>query len=139
MRALVALLLLANLAFLALSQGWLQPWVGLSTQHEREPQRLAAQVDPAAVRIVPAATAAAAASAAVLASCLQAGPFDANQVEAAEAALADLPPGSWRRVAIEGSAPAYLLRVEAADASRQQQLAGLALPGSGTGFQPCPR
>ena len=46
MRALVALLLLANLGFLALARGWLQPYVGLPTQHEREPQRLAAQVDP---------------------------------------------------------------------------------------------
>jgi len=134
-RALVALLLLANLAFLALSQGWLQPWVGLSTQHEREPQRLAAQVDPAAVRIVPAA----AASAAAAQVCLQAGPFDAEQAEAAEAALAGLPPGSWRRVALEGSPPGYVLRIDAADAARQQQLAGLVLPGAGAGFQPCPR
>ena len=46
MRTLVALLLLANLGFLALAQGWLQPYVGLSTHHEREPQRLAAQIDP---------------------------------------------------------------------------------------------
>ena len=52
MRALVVLLLLANLAWLALARGWLQPWVGLSSAHEREPQRLAAQLNADAVRVV---------------------------------------------------------------------------------------
>ena len=137
MRALVALLLLANLAFLALSQGWLQPWVGLSTQHEREPQRLAAQIDPTAVRVLPAA----AASAVAAIRCLQAGPFDATQIEAAESALAALPTGSWRRVPTEdsGTGPAWVLRLESADATLQQQLPGLALPGPNALFQPCPR
>ena len=51
MRTLVALLLLANLGFFALAQGWLQPYVGLATQHEREPQRLAAQIHPESVRV----------------------------------------------------------------------------------------
>jgi hypothetical protein len=64
MRALIALLLLANAAFLALAQGWLQPWASLPTQHEREPQRLAAQLNAGAVRVLSAASAAAAASAA---------------------------------------------------------------------------
>ena len=50
MRWLIALLLLANLLFLALAQGWLQPLAGLSTQ--REPQRLAAQLHAEAVRVV---------------------------------------------------------------------------------------
>ena len=137
MRALVALLLLANLAFLALSRGWLQPWVGLSTQHEREPQRLAAQVEPSSVRVLPAA----AASAAVATLCLQAGPFDATQIEAAESALAALPPGSWRRVPVEdgSNGSAWALRVESADAALQRQLPGLALPGPNALFQPCPR
>jgi len=64
MRALVTLLLLANLGWLALAQGWLQPYVGLSSQHEREPQRLAAQVAADSVRVVPASAAASAARAA---------------------------------------------------------------------------
>jgi hypothetical protein len=50
-RALVALLLLANLGFFALARGWLQPHAGLSTQHEREPQRLAAQINAESVRV----------------------------------------------------------------------------------------
>lgn len=52
MRALVLLLVLANLAFFALAQGWLQPVVGLARHNEREPQRLAAQLNADAVHIV---------------------------------------------------------------------------------------
>ena len=137
MRALVALLLLANLAFLALSQGWLQPWVGLSTQRQREPQRLAAQIDPDAVRVLPASALLPPASA----TCLQAGPFEASRIDAAEAALSALPAGSWQRVPLDGAAgrwaPSYWLRVERADAALQQQLLGLSLPEAA--FQPCER
>lgn len=40
--------------------------------------------------------------------CLEAGPFDAQSLPAAEAALAALPRGSWQRQALE-PAPAYLV------------------------------
>ncbi len=40
--------------------------------------------------------------------CLEAGPFDAQSLPAAEAALAALPRGSWRHQALE-PAPAYLV------------------------------
>lgn len=40
--------------------------------------------------------------------CLEAGPFDAEALPAAEAALADLPQGSWRRQLLQ-PAPAYLV------------------------------
>ena len=40
--------------------------------------------------------------------CLEAGPFDAQSLPAAEAALAALPQGSWQRQALE-PAPAYLV------------------------------
>ena len=73
MRALVALLLLANLGFFALARGWLQPYVGLSDGSEREPQRLAAQVDAASVRMVAAASAPDAAASAPDDGCLQPG------------------------------------------------------------------
>lgn len=52
MRALVALLVLANLLFLALARDWLAPVLTLSSAHEREPQRLAAQLNPQQVRVV---------------------------------------------------------------------------------------
>ena len=122
MRALVALLLLANLLFLALAQGWLQPAAGLWPQQEREPQRLAAQLHPEIVRVLPPAAAPV---------CLQAGPFGAAQAEAAEAALAQaqLPAGSWRRVPVDADAAQVWLRVETADAAQRSRLQ--ALPGSG--------
>lgn len=134
MRALVALLLLANLLFLALAQGWLQPLAGLWPQHEREPQRLAAQLQPASVRVVEAAPSPEPATA-----CLQAGPFDAAEAGAAEAVLAQahLPAGSWQRVPLDGSAGTtrFWLRVEPADAALQAQLQALAstLPAGGFG------
>jgi hypothetical protein len=46
LRALVVLLLLANVGFLAWQQGWLDTVVGASAQQGREPQRLKAQVNP---------------------------------------------------------------------------------------------
>jgi hypothetical protein len=58
MRTLTLLLLLANLGFLALARGWLEPYAGLSTQ--REPQRLAAQHQPQSVRVLDAKAASAA-------------------------------------------------------------------------------
>ncbi len=127
MRVLLALLVVANLGFLALSRGWLEPYVGLSAMHQREPHRLNAQIEPQSVRVLapPAAgpTAAAAidapapapvlaparaappvasaASAAMPAfACVQAGPLTAEQVPAVEAALQQLPAPapSWQRV-----------------------------------------
>jgi hypothetical protein len=113
LRALVAVLLLANLAFWAWSAGALQAF-GLAPASERDPERLAQQVRPEAVRILTAAAAMAtlnAASAASAASgkgiaargalvCLEAGPFAAAGVEAAERALvaAAVPEGSWIRI-----------------------------------------
>lgn len=155
MRALLALLLLANVAFFALTRGWLEPYVGLSTQHEREPQRLAAQLNPDSVRVL-GANATASASAVVGAPraplCVQAGPFTAEQIDAAEAALspAQWPGLVWQRV--EGATPAasapapaqgpaggtLWLRVEAADAAQRERLLRLAPGQAGQGFQSCP-
>ena len=146
MRALVALLLLANLVFLALAQGWLLPLAGLSTQQQREPQRLAAQLQPEAVRVIAIGTAASAASpasaAAAAAVCLQAGPFDAAQAAAVEALLAQaqLPAGSWRRlpadaagdwrVQIGGFADQAALQAQR-DELRRQGIESEALAGDG--------
>lgn len=52
LRILVAVLLVANVAFFALSRGWLKPLLSLSTHNEREPQRLAAQVNPQQLRVL---------------------------------------------------------------------------------------
>jgi hypothetical protein len=105
LRTLVIALLLANAAFFAWTQGWLDAVVGSAAHAEREPQRLAQQVHPEAVRLLPAHVALAA-SAPPATRCLEAGPFDATEVVAAEAALAANPAasaivGRWSRLSTD--------------------------------------
>ncbi|HEU4458696.1 MAG TPA: SPOR domain-containing protein [Methylibium sp.] len=120
LRAIVVLLLLANLGFYAWREGWLAPLhgaIGARPEGDREPERLARQVRPEAVRLIPAEAAssparvAAAAPASEPASaapapaapatataCLEAGPFGPADLAAAEATLnAALPNGGWGR------------------------------------------
>jgi hypothetical protein len=124
MRALLALLLLANLGFFVMAQGWLAPFVHLPSAQQREPQRLAAQLNAQSVRVLDAR--AAGSTAAVVQGtpvCLQAGPFGEDQIDAAEAWLAQLPApapasrrlrtetsGTWRVVLARFSEPAALAR-----------------------------
>ncbi|MBS0447803.1 MAG: SPOR domain-containing protein [Proteobacteria bacterium] len=104
LRALVLVLALANLGFYAWSEGWLDGAVGVRARGDREPERLARQVHPELVRILPPAAASAAASSAASAppaalACLEAGPFGGSDVGAAELALqAALPSGRWTDV-----------------------------------------
>jgi len=98
MRALIILLVLANLGFYAWTQGWLDDVVGARSIGDREPERLARQVRPELVRILPegAASAAAPASAPAVLACLEAGPLkEANLAAAQATAQATLPSGSW--------------------------------------------
>ena len=83
LRALVIALALANLAFWSWTQGWLDGVVGVRASGDREPERLARQVRPESVRILP-ATATATTEPEALA-CLEAGPFDAAGLAAAKA------------------------------------------------------
>ncbi|HEV7914739.1 MAG TPA: hypothetical protein VGP22_13320, partial [Albitalea sp.] len=103
LRGLVAALLLANLVFLAWSQGWIDPVLGTRSGGDREPERLALQVRPETVRILtPQAVAAAASAAESRLVCLEAGPFDTGSIGAAESALSTtLPSGTWARVSSE--------------------------------------
>ena len=110
LRALVVLLLLANMAFFA----WARGWLGAPPHHaEREPERLAAQVRPEALSVVPPGSASAALQAARAAAlqCLEAGPFADATVGAAEAAIgsAQLPEGSWARVNAASGAALWLV------------------------------
>ena len=108
MRALLALLLLANLSFLALTQGWLAPWAELSNQQQREPERLARQLNPESVRPLDAPAASAALRALTTApGCVQAGPFDETQLAMAETVLLALPlaPERWQRRRVEVRGP----------------------------------
>ena len=123
MRTLVALLLLANLGFFALASGWLQPYVGLAAQHEREPQRLAAQINADSVRVL----AQAPASVPSAPVCIQAGPFSSEQLDAIEASLGAAPrsAATWRRLPADAQADWRLLLggfSDAAALARQQDL-----------------
>jgi len=143
-RALVALLLLANLAFFALARGWLQPYVGLSTQHQREPQRLAAQLNAESVRV---RAVGAAASAPAAPGCVQAGPFSSEQLDAVQATLtpAQRAATSRQRWPEDGSgnerAALFALRAEQPDAALLQSLRALAaeVPGAGVAACAAPR
>ena len=115
LRALVALLLVANLGFWAWRTGALEG-LGLGPARERDPTRLAQQIRPEAVRVLPASAAiavsiAASADASTPSSappllCLEAGPFEPLALEAAERALisAGLSEGSWLRSSQETAA-----------------------------------
>jgi hypothetical protein len=111
----VLLLLLANLLFFTWTQGWLDGLTGLRAQGDREPERLARQVRPESVVILPpsAAIPAPAASAPTSSdssapaptACLEAGPFATGASVSAIAALQNaqpaLPAGSWTDVKVE--------------------------------------
>lgn len=99
LRSLVVLLLLANAAFLAWTQGWLRDW-GLGPATQREPQRLAQQVRPEGLRVLGAQEARRAEAAAQPKpqppECLESGLLDDNQSKGLRSALADLlPPDTW--------------------------------------------
>jgi len=98
LRLAVLLLLLANAAYYAWSQGWLAS-AGLEPVRQAEPQRLRQQIKPEALRVLPAeearpidmiSTASARAP-----ECLQAGLFEDSQVASLRQALEAWPTGSW--------------------------------------------
>jgi len=124
-RALVAALLLANLVFYVWTQGWLDGVVGVHAAGDREPERLARQVRPEVVRILtPQAVAAAASAAEARLACLEAGPFDAGRIAAAESALSStLPSGTWTRSIIEQPARwiVYMGRYASRDAMKKKE------------------
>jgi len=84
LRLFVVALLVANLVFYAWTQGWLDDVVGVRATGDREPERMARQVRPELVRVLPPQSAA---SAVAKAMCLEAGPFAANEIGGADAAL----------------------------------------------------
>ena len=97
LRLIVLLLLLANGAYFAWAQGLLAAW-GYAPVQQSEPQRLAQQIRPEALKILPADEAKkvdVAAAAPRPAECLQAGPFEEAQAAPLRASLASWPAGSW--------------------------------------------
>ena len=136
MRLWIVLLLLANAVALAWNLGALDGMVG-QRAGEHEPERLARQINPERVTLLPpqrasaavaAASAAAAASSAAATNCLAAGPFAGPDAETAERqinALA-LPAQSWlaERSAQGGSYGVYMGRFadQAALERKQEEL-----------------
>lgn len=97
LRLLVVVLLLANLVFYAWTQGMLDNVLGVRSLGDREPDRLAQQVRPETIRVLPPSTAALTIAAPEpVAACLEAGPYTPAQIAAAESVLQTvLPAGSW--------------------------------------------
>ena len=102
LRPLVAALLIANLGFYAWSEGWLDNIVGVRSIGDREPERMARQLHPELVRILPSGDAASAMDVASTASaqgtgagtCVEAGPFSDAEVGTAQAAAKGAMPGA---------------------------------------------
>lgn len=108
LRLLLVLLVLANAAFYAWSQGWLSPWLPVLRADQREPERLQAQVKPELVVVMTPKAASAVMAAAVrdVEICLEAGPFTESAIAAAETAMTQnsVAEGSWtREVVTKGS------------------------------------
>jgi hypothetical protein len=98
LRLIVLVLLLANGGYFAWSQGLLLPW-GLGPAQQSEPQRLAQQVRPEAVRLLRAdelrRVETAAAQAPRPPECLATAPLDEAQVAPLRTVLESWPAGSW--------------------------------------------
>jgi len=93
LRLLVVALLAANLLFYAWTQGWLDDVVGARAAGDREPERMTRQVKPELIRVLSPPSAA---SAVAKATCLEAGPFAADEIGGADAALQAALPGELR-------------------------------------------
>lgn len=152
MRGLLLALVAANLLFLAWSQGWLAPtWPGPHTVMS-EPLRLANQVRPEWVQVVPPVILAASAASSAEAgagdnarTCLEAGPFSTEAAERAEASLraVRVPEQAWSSEsrAIDAGPGVVVneiwLRAAQAPAALQQQLLALSAAEWAGGFKPC--
>ncbi len=101
LRVTVLALLLANLAYFSWAQGYLLAW-GLAPARQSEPQRLAQQIRPEAVRLRPlqgmtgeTGPDTATTGAGPAAECLATGVLDDSRATALRQLLAAWPAGSW--------------------------------------------
>lgn len=138
LRITLVILLLANLLYAAWAAGGLRNF-GLLPPQVSEPERIAAQIAPQSLRVLPAADAARLEAEARSAQCLQAGPLAAGLLPPLRDKLAGWPLGSWTLVeATPTAAPAgTLLRLPVVDDALRARLADLP-PLLGTAeLQPC--
>lgn len=95
LRLIVLVLLLANASYFAWSQGLLAS-VGLAPAPQSEPQRVAQQIKPEAIRVLPGDEARRIETAATgPAECLQAGLFTDSEAASLKQALDTWPASSW--------------------------------------------
>jgi len=94
LRLIVLLLFLANAAYFAWAQNMLAP-MGLAPVQQSEPQRVAQQVKPEAIRVLPGEEARRIEVAALHTDCLQAGLFTDSEADSLKHALEGWPSGSW--------------------------------------------
>lgn len=121
MRLLVSMLVLANALALAWWQGWIDRWVPTG----RDPDRLARQIAPERLAVVPLPALEAALAKANL-RCLEVGPLDDATLQRLAAWAVGLP-----EVSGELAAPSFRIRFapsvpDAERAARRAELAGLA-------------
>ena len=140
LRALLAALVVANLVYFAFTRGAFDGF-GARSIGDREPERLAHQVRPQSIRLLPAA--AAASAVAETTTCFESPAFGSAESAAAEAVLfANLPAGTWtdvrgERVTGTRTEPTHLYRIASADAALAARLQSLKLDASGRGFSAC--
>lgn len=140
LRITLVILLLANLLYAAWAAGGLRNF-GLLPPQVSEPERIAAQIAPQSLRVLPPADAARLEAEARSAQCLQAGPLAAGLLPPLRDKLAGWPLGSWTLVEATSTptaAPAgILLRLPVVDDALRARLADLpALLGTAE-LQPC--
>jgi hypothetical protein len=142
LRLTVLLLLLANAAYFAWSQGLLAPW-GVAPAQQSEPQRLGLQIKPQAVRILDREETgrfegAAAGTASKPQECLQAGVFEQGQVASLKQVLERWPSGSWvLEPAVESALAGQLLTLPAVDDNLRPRLEELRPALNGKNLRPC--
>ncbi|MEO8836995.1 MAG: hypothetical protein ABI364_09680 [Caldimonas sp.] len=143
LRALLAALVVANLAFWAFASGSLDGVLGWGALGDREPERLAQQVRPESIRLLPMGATASAPVDPSRSTCFETPAFGAADAPAVEAALtAGLPAGTWtdtrgERPAGNRTEATHTYRVGNADAALAAKLLALKLDLSGSGFSPC--
>jgi hypothetical protein len=144
LRPLLVLLVAANLFWFAASHGWLpRSWLPFPDEEaQREPQRMAQQLRPEAITVLPDLPAAAAVPSTRTAAptvCLQTAVLaDDAAVDAALAMLqaAGIAPERAQRVEVDDG---LRLRVDGVGAAQQEALrAAAALAAGGPAFSPCP-
>jgi len=131
MKLLLLLLLFANVAYHSAVRGWLGPDIHrLAVPEQREPNRAIQQTTPEKIQVLDPATVAAAAFAARLPSCVEAGPLPFEDAERLVSRLAGL--GATGQIIPPPEAvnymvhlPPFATRAEADNAAAQLRVRGV--------------